>query len=519
MRASGQRATRPAARDRSELFVNTVASWTWSQGTLVVSILALPLLTHLLSADEFGLWTQLLSLSAAATVADLGMSLVFLRRITAGSDGGPAATLGSATAFYRASSAILAVVLLAACLIPGGLLTPYASHTSLPALGAVLVIAGMGINLLCQPYTLRLLALGRMDLERVFGAGPAIAGTLASILAAYWFGTAVAIAAGYAAVEVAFDAALVLVACRRWPRSRHAPAARHPLAWWGRLWYESTGVLAIDLVPLISLTIGITVVGYVAGPAAAAVYGLAGKVGSLVPRFFTPFSDSLFVSLCRAAAPTRGAVARLAGRLSMMTLAGGTAAAFVVVTAGPGGMRLVFGDGYGYGIWAVLGFVLTGTVRSMYRPFYRSIQAEDGIGSLRYWFAASMIAQIPLTIVAARQWSAAGAAVAALACAVVFEAAPVAGRLSAYHRPAGTGGRPVLEQAGAAVCAGCLVVLVAWARHRLGAGGIALAATCAGAAGLLTVHRMVRYLAAARLVRGPSVVPGPGSLVPDAGET
>ena len=68
---------RAGARDRSELFVNTVASWTWSQGTLVVSILSLPLLTHLLSADEFGLWAQLLSLSAAATVADMGMSLVF----------------------------------------------------------------------------------------------------------------------------------------------------------------------------------------------------------------------------------------------------------------------------------------------------------------------------------------------------------------------------------------------------------------------------------------------------------
>ena len=505
-------------RDRSELFVNTVASWTWSQGTLVVSVLALPLLTHLLSADEFGLWAQLLSLSAAATVADMGMSLVFLRRITAGSEGGAAATLSSATAFYRASSAILTAALLAACLIPGGLLTPYESHTSLPGLAAVLVIAGMGVNLLCQPYTLRLLAQGRMDLERVFGAGPAIAGTLASILAAYWFASAVAIAAGYAAVEIAFDAGLVFVACRRWPRAHPAPAARHPLAWWGRLWYESTGVLAIDLVPLISLTIGITVVGYVAGPAAAAVYGLAGRVGSLVPRFFTPFSDSLFVSLCRAAAPTGGAVARLAGRLSMMTLAGGTAAAFVVVTAGPGGMRLVFGDAYGDGIWAVLVFALTGTVRSMYRPFYRSIQAENGIGSLRYWFAASMIVQVPLTILAARQWSAAGAAVAALACAVVFEAAPVAGRLSAYHRSAGTGGRPVLEQAGAAVCAGCLVVLVAWARDRLGAVGIALAATGAATAGLLAVHRMVRYLAAARSVRSPPAVPGPGSLVPDAGE-
>jgi O-antigen/teichoic acid export membrane protein len=290
------------------------------------------------------------------------------------------------------------------------------------------------------------------------------------------------------------------------------------LAWWGRLWYESTGVLAIDLVPLISLTIGITVVGYVAGPAAAAVYGLAGRVGTLVPRFFTPFSDSLFVSLCRAPAPVRAAVARLAARLSVMTLAGGTTAALVVVTAGTAGMRLVFGGGYGNAVPAVLVFVLTGTVRSMYRPHYRNIQSENGIGALRYWFAASMIVQIPLTIVAARQWSAVGAALAALACAAAFEAAPVARRVGAHHRPAGAGGTPVLKQVGAAVCAGCIVALLAWGRQRLGAVGIAFAAIGAIAAGALTVHRIVRYLAAARSVANPSRSPNPGSLVPGPGE-
>jgi O-antigen/teichoic acid export membrane protein len=507
------------ARDRSELFANTIATWTWSQGALVVSILALPLLTHLLSKDEFGLWSQLLSLSALAIVADMGMSLVFLRRITDGSGAGPDATLHSAAAFYRVSSAVLTAALLAVCLVPGGLLSPYRSHTSMPALAAVMVIAAMGINLRCQPSTLRLLAQGRMDLERAFGAGPAIAGTLVSVLAAYWFATAVAVAIGYAAVEIAFDAALVYVAHRRWPRSRTGPVAAPTLAWWGRLWYESTGVLAIDLVPLISLTIGITVVGYVAGPAAAAVYGLAGRVGTLVPRFFTPFSDSLFVSLCRAPAPGRAAVARLAARLSVMTLAGGTTAALVVVTAGTAGMRLVFGGGYGNAVPAVLIFVLTGTVRSMYRPHYRNIQSENGIGALRYWFAASMIIQIPLTIVAARQWSAVGAALAALACAAAFEAAPVARRVGAHRRPAGAGGRPVLKQVGAAVCAGCFVALLAWGRQRLGAVGIAFAAIGAIAAGGLTVHWIVRYLAAARSVANPFRSPNPGSLVPGPGET
>src|ERR1700733_8146059 len=244
-------------RDRSELFVNTIAAWTWSQATVAVSILALPLLTRMLSKDEFGLWTQLLSLSALATVADMGMSLAFLRRITDSADADRASVLQSATVFYRASSAVLTAILLVASLVPGGLLSPYISHTKMPVLAALLVIAAIGINLGCQPWTLRLLAQGRMDLERIFGAGPAVVGALASILAAYWFATAVAVAISYAAVEIAFDVGLVFVAYRRWPRSRIKRVTDRNLAWWGRLWYESTGVMAIDLVPLVSMAIGI----------------------------------------------------------------------------------------------------------------------------------------------------------------------------------------------------------------------------------------------------------------------
>lgn len=212
MRAPSYHDVRATARDGRELFANTIAVWTWSQGTLFVSILALPLLTRLLSKDEFGLWTQLLSLSALATVADMGMSLVFLRRITDGVDAGQASILQSATMFYRVSSAILTATLLLASLVPGGLLSPYMSHTKMPVLAALLVIAAIGINLRCQPCALRLLAQGRMDLEQIFGAGPAVAGTLVSILAAYWFATAVAVAIGYAAVEMAFDVGLVFVA-------------------------------------------------------------------------------------------------------------------------------------------------------------------------------------------------------------------------------------------------------------------------------------------------------------------
>ena len=45
---------------------------------------------------------------------------------------------------------------------------------------------------------------------------------------------------------------------------------------------------------------------------------------------------------------------------------------------------------------------------------------------------------------AADRWAAVGAAVAVLVCAIVFEAAPVAWKLSAYVRSQGTAGQPVL---------------------------------------------------------------------------
>jgi O-antigen/teichoic acid export membrane protein len=494
-------------RQRSELFANTIAAWTWSQGTLVVSVLSLPLLTRLLSRDEFGLWTQLLSLSALSTAADMGMSLVFLRRLTDHADANRASILRSATAFYQVSSAILTATLLLACLVPGGILSPYMSHTRMPVVAAVMVIAAIGVNLRCQTSTLRLLAQGRMDLELIFGAGPAAVGTLLTVLAAYWFATAVAVAIAYAAVELAFDVGLVVVAYRHWPRSRIKPVADRTFAWWGRLWYESTGALAVDLVPLVSMAIGIAVVGHVLGPAAAAVYGLAGKVGSLVRRLFGPFTDSLFVSLCRAAAPTRAAVSRLAARLSIVTLSGGTATAFVIVAVGADGMRLVFGGGYGYGVWAVLILVLTETIRSMYRPVYRKIQSENAIGPLRYWFAVSMVVQVPAAIVAARYWGVVGATFAVMVCSAVFEAAPVAYRLSAYYRSEGAAGKHVLKEMGYVICAGCSVVLLAWGRQRLGILAIGFAAIGTVTAGLFTLHQIAGYVTAIRTVTNSPLAP------------
>lgn len=498
-------------RDRRELFANTIAAWTWSQGTLAASVIALPLLTRFLSKDEFGLWTQLLSLSAFATVADAGMIAVFLRRMTGDADADRASILQSATVFYRVSSAVLTASLLLVSLVPGGLLSPYASHTKMPVLTALLVITTMGVNLRTQPFALRLLSRGRIDLAQIFGAGPAITGTLVSIVAAYWFGTAVAVAIGYAAVETAFDVGLVFVARRYWARGRIEPVARHGLARWGRLLHESTGVLVINSVPLVSTAIGMAVVGHVAGPTAAAMYGVASKAASLVPRSFAPFIQSLFVSLCRATRAARPVIARLAAQLSVVTLAGGATVAFIMVAVGADGMRTVFGSGYGRGVWAALVLVLAETIRGMYQPFLRKIQSENAIGSLRYWFIVSMAAQVPLTIVAAERWSVVGVAVAVLACAAVFEAVPTARKLSAWQRLDGADSEPVLRQACAVIMAGCFALLLAWGRHRLGTVAIGLSAVFAITTGLLTLRQVARYLAVARTVTNSLLVSGPGN--------
>ena len=495
-------------RNRRELFANTIAAWTWSQGTLAASVFALPLLTHFLGTSEFGLWTQLLSLSGLATVADMGMSAVFLRRMTDGTDASQSSILQSATRFYRASSAALTVTLLLVSLVPGGLLSPYMSCTKMPVVTTILTVAAMGVNLRCQPSALQLLSRGRLDLNRIFGSGPAITGTITSIAAAYWFGTAAAVSIGYAAVEIAFDMALVLVA-RQYGRGSAGPSTHLAFAWWKRVLRESAGVLVINSVPSASLAIGIAVAGHMAGPAAAALYGVASKVGSLVPRSFMPFIESVFVALCRATPATRPAVARLAAQLSVVALASGATVAFIVAAAGPDGMRLVFGTGYGRSVWVVLVLVLTATIRSMYQPFLRNIQSENGIGSLRYWFLASIAVQIPLAIVAAARWSAAGAAIAVLACSALFEAVPTARRLSVCQRPGGVASSAAFGQACAVTAAGCLALLLAWGREQLGTVAIGASLVCAITAGLLTLRQVAQYLAAARNLANPLLMPDP----------
>jgi len=495
--------------DRHELYANTIASWTWSQGTLAVSIVTVPTLTRLLNQPEYGLWTQLLSLSALATVADMGMSLVFLRRATDNASVDSASMLQSATAFYRTITTLLTITLVLVCTLPHGLLSPYMNYTSMPIPAALAVIAGISVNLRCQTSTLRLLARGRMDVVQIFGAGPAIVGTFATVLTAYFYRTAAAMSFAYAAVEIFFDIALMITA-RHYASTRgRVSSTNRSFVWWVRVWYESTGVAMIDVVPMISLLIGVTVVSHVVGLAAAAIYGVAGKVGSLVRRFITPFTESLFVSLCRATFGTRSAMTALLARLSVVALSIGITAAFVVVTAGPIGMRVAFGSTYESAVWVVLIMVLSDTVRCVYRPFLRKIQSENDIGSLRFWFLTSIIVQVPLAVFASVQWSTIGAAIAVLACTFLFEAIPAAWKVCAGRRLLGVAGRPILGQALAVLGAACLALLLAWGRRQMGAFAVSFAAAGAITTGLFALAQVLRYLAAARSVRGPAQIPDP----------
>jgi O-antigen/teichoic acid export membrane protein len=508
VRALARHAASAPVRERSELFTNTIASWTWSQGTLIVSICSLPLLARWLSSDEFGLWTQLLSLSALATVADMGMSFVFLRRITDSANSDNTSTLRSATAFYQTSTTVLTVVLVLACTIPHGLISPYMAHTSMPLPAAFAVIIGIAVNLRCQTPALRLLARGRMDLTQIFGAGPAIVGTISTVLAARLFGTAVAVAFAYAAMEIIFDVALVITARRYAPTYRTlSPLRRHAFVWWVRVWYESVGMQIMDIVPMISMLIGITVVSHVVGLAAAAAYGIACKVSSLVRRFIMPFTESLFVSLCRATASTKDGITVLLGRIAIIALATGVTAAFAIVAAGPSGMRLVFGSAYGSAVWVVLVMIFVDTIRGIYRPFMRKIQSANEVGSLRFWFAASVIAQVPLAILASARWSTIGAVAAVLACTFVFEAVPTAWKLCAGHRLLGAVSKAALGQALALLGVGCFALMLAWERRQWGTIAVSLAVAGAITIGLFNLAQVLAYLTAARRVRDISQLP------------
>jgi O-antigen/teichoic acid export membrane protein len=493
------------ARERRELFANTLAASAWAQGTLVASVLVLPLLTHFMSKVEFGLWAQMLSLNVVATVADLGMSQVFLRRLASAHRSSENSIVRMAAAFYGTSGSILTAVLLGICLLPGGLLAPYTGKTQLPSVTAVVIIVAIAVNLAVQPYTLRILALGRLDLERVFGAGPAVVGTVATGVAAYCFGSALAVGVAYALVEVAFDVALIALVRHSTAFKFEPPIAGRALAIrWRDLLSESWGVLVIGVTPPLTLLIDAAVVGHVDGPAAVAIYAVCQRAAYLLPRFFSPFTESLFVSLCRANDTDRQAIARHAATLSWVLVISGLAVTCAIVTVGDRALTVVFGDGYGRGEVALAVLAVAATVRAMYVPGLKRLQADAALGTLPRWFVMSVVAHIVLAIILTMQWSLAGTALSVLLVAMAFEAWPVAWALRQHEPGSRTPSASALTPTITAFAGGALVLLLTWYRLTIGGWAPAVSGIAALGLGFFAVRQLVLYLRSSRsvIVRG-----------------
>jgi O-antigen/teichoic acid export membrane protein len=490
-----------ATKPRRELFVNTAVAWGWSQASLVASVIALPILTRTLSKPELGLWTQLLALSALADLADFGMSSVFLRRLTAGRSSEPGITAGPAQ-FYGASSALLAVVLLTICLVPGGLVAPFEGKTHAPQLTAVVVIVPIVINLAVQPYAIRFLSRGRLDLVQLFGAGPAMVGTLATLVAAYVFGTALAVAVAYAVIEVAFDVAAILLV--RWS-SAYRYDAGEPVGgpsrklWWDMI-KESWGVLVISLMPQLMLLADAAVVGHVVGPAAVAIFAVAARASDLVRRFFSPFTQSLFVSMCRARGSSRSLVDAHAFSLPWIVLAGGLAAGCAVVALGSHALAIVFGTGYGRAQPALVVLIAAATLRSLYLPGARLIQADAALGAVPRWFLVGLLVHIAIAIPLTSRWSVLGTAIAVLIAAIAFEALPTAFKLRRHLGARLTGRTDLLLQVILAMLAIMPLFGLAWLRLTAETAVIIVSGMLAVLLVGVTTKRLFDYMKASRLV-------------------
>lgn len=491
----------PRATGR-ELYSNTIATWIWAQASLVASLAALPVLTHFLSKSEFGLWTQLLALSALATVADLGMSMVFLRRLADPLNLSKEGDLWAATAFYGTSAALLGAVLLGLCLTPGGILAPFVGRTVHPYVTASAVIASIVVNLGAQPFTLRLLARGRKDLESIFGAGPAVIGTVATAVAAYLYGSALAVAVTYTGVEIAFDIVLVVMVRSSpsfWRAARRR--ARGGARLWRNLLGESWAVLAIGVVPQLMLLIDAVVVARVVGPVRLAIYAVAVRVASLLPRSLSPFTESLFVSLCRSTATTRDALARQARQLPWLFLTAGMAATCAVFAGGRVALRLAFGSGYQRAEVALTVLLLAEALRCMYMPAVRSLQADQKLGALPRWFILSVLAQAPLAAFATIRWSIVGTAGSLLMGTVLFEAAPVSIMILRRSRAFCPSKSGSLKSLTVAAATGMFAVLLAtWQRSTLGEWTVATGLVGTVVFAVLGFKQLWDYLAAARVI-------------------
>ena len=219
------------------------------------------------------------------------------------------------------------------------------------------------------------------------------------------------------------------------------------------------------------------------------------RAAYLLPRFFSPFTDSLFVSLSRANDTDRQTIARHAAALSWVLVISGLALTCAIVAVGD--------RGSGEAALAVL--AVASTVRAVYVPGFKRLQAEGALGTLPRWFVVSMVTHIALAIILTMQWSLAGTALSVLLVAVAFEAWPVAWAAHHHEPSSGALSAIALTPTITAFAGGALLLLLTWCRIAIGGwGATAISGVAALALGSLAVRQLILYLRSSRsvIVRG-----------------
>jgi O-antigen/teichoic acid export membrane protein len=229
-----------------------------------------------------------------------------------------------------------------------------------------------------------------------------------------------------------------------------------------------------------------------------AIYAVTIRVADLIRRLFSPFTESLFVSLCRTAGALRSNVELRASALPWLIVTSGLAIGSGLTTLGGHALTLVFGGGYQKGIGALVVLVAAATLRAMYMPGVRRLQADAALAHLPRWFILGGIAHIGFAVVLTLRWSILGTAISVLLAVAAFEAAPATWAL---HRHVSDRASLPLAQAGAALAGACALLLLGWSRLSLGGMWWILLSGCATL--LLAVaasSQLLQYMRSARSV-------------------
>ena len=471
---------------KSELWRNTVATTLWNNGALAASILSVPLLTRFLSQTEYGLWLQLLALSAVAAVADLGLQSVFVRRLTGSNTGGARdSLLNSAVTFYVLMAAGLLIVCLTVALLPGGLISPFLGASTYPRMTAILMIVPMAANLAVVPRTVVLLSTGDMGRERLYGVGPAIVGTLGTLLAALTFHRAIAMAVTYSTVEIVFDLALLRNVDLGRRRARLAFPARS-------LFVESWRVLLLQSIPQVAVAVGATIVAHATGPASVAIYGVSIRASDTVRRIWAPLTDSIFISFCRAGSGQLERVQKCARLLPWAVVAGGSCVSLTIASLGKPLVTSMFGPEYAGATQVMVILSTSATIAVILTPHLRQLQASGKLGWVPALMGVGLLGNVAVSIPLTTAYGLVGTAGALLGESVLVDATVVilSSRLSGSDSAAAS---QLLLACSAALLALCVALYITQSGASPAAGvGIVL--------GLLTgtsTAVLVRYYMAA----------------------